>query len=236
MSRRRLPATIGWVLITMLGCAVLVACLLGNLRAEAAVSKLIASSAFIATALGAGALGSAFGRVLLAGLVFSWFGDAFLIGSTQAWFLAGLVAFLFAHIAYVAAFSLHGVDIRWAAAAIVPLAATSVAASIWLTPHVPADMLVPVRAYTVVISIMVVTAIGARGAGATLLIPIGAIAFYFSDLAVAARQFVQPGFPPYVWGLPLYYGGQILLALSAGSARVQAAPSSESPRERTGNG
>ena len=105
--------------------------------------------------------------------------------------------------------------LKWGVRAFVPVAAASFVTLAWLTPHLPGDFLLPVRAYTFVISLMVMTAIAARGAGATALIPAGAILFYLSDLSVAAGQFLEPAFPNYVWGLPLYYGGQLLLALSA---------------------
>ena len=96
----------------------------------------------------------------------------------------------------------------------------SVLVTVWLAPYLPEDMVVPVRTYTFVISLMVIMAFGARGAGSPALIPAGATLFYFSDLSVAAGQFVDPAFPNYVWGLPFYYTGQLLLALSVRHARI----------------
>jgi len=46
----------------------------------------------------------------------------------------------------------------------------------------------------------------------------GALSFYVSDLAVARDRFVAPGFSNRLWGLPLYYGGTLLLATTAGAA------------------
>lgn len=74
----------------------------------------------------------------------------------------------------------------------------------------------PVVAYLIVITAMVVMAVAAFGAGATALIPIGAILFYASDIAVARNQFVAPGIVNRVWGLPLCYFAQVLLATTAG--------------------
>ena len=130
--------------------------------------------------------------------------------------MAGLVSFLLAHIAYLSAFVVRGVNVKWMLIALIPVVAVSVAALIWMGPHVPPRMVIPVYAYTSVISCMLITAIGLRGAGGPLLVPVGATLFYLSDLAVAAGQFVQTGFPNYVWGLPFYYAGQVLIALSAG--------------------
>ena len=44
----------------------------------------------------------------------------------------------------------------------------------------------------------------------------GAVAFYLSDLFVARDRFVSEGITNRVIGLPLYYGGQYLLAFSVG--------------------
>ena len=59
---------------------------------------------------------------------------------------------------------------------------------------------------------MVVLAVGTFGADARAAIPIGALAFYVSDLAVARQRFVSRTFWNKVWGLPLYFGGQLILA------------------------
>jgi uncharacterized membrane protein YhhN len=198
---------------------VLVAALLLEATAIAAIAKLVASTAFITVAVIAGALESRFGRVVLAGLVLSWFGDAFLIGTTQRWFLFGLVSFLCAHVAYATAFITLGVERRWtlsSAAAIVVVAALVLT---WLAPHLPAGMVWPVRIYTAVISLMVITAFGTLGAGASPLIVSGAVLFFMSDLSVAAMRFTEPLFATYIFGLPLYYGGQLCLALSVATVR-----------------
>jgi uncharacterized membrane protein YhhN len=46
---------------------------------------------------------------------------------------------------------------------------------------------------------------------------LGSLLFYVSDLAVARHRFVRPDFVNRVVGLPLYYAGQFLLALTIGS-------------------
>ena len=55
--------------------------------------------------------------------------------------------------------------------------------------------------------------------GYVLLVPLGATLFYFSDLSVATLQFTSTAFPHYVWGLPFYYTGQLMLALSVSYVR-----------------
>ena len=199
-----------------IACVLLVLFQLTGIGTGVIASKLIASTLFVAIALRSGALQSTYGRIILVALIFSWSGDVFLLGTTQEYFLAGLASFLLGHVAYVVAFSVRGLNARWSASAFLPVAVISILVSLWLAPHLPDSMVIPVRAYTFVISLMVVTAFGAKGAGGPLLIPLGATLFYFSDLSVAAGQFLEPGFPNYVWGLPFYYTGQLLLALSTG--------------------
>lgn len=205
--------------IVAFACLALVVLLLLELHILAAGAKLIASSAFVGVAIVSGAWQTTFGRLLLAGLVLSWCGDMFLIGSSQTAFLTGLVAFLLAHVAYVAAFAVHGVDRRWLWLAALPLLGVAIVVTLWLDPYVAPYLVIPVRTYTVVISAMVIMAFGTRGAGGSLLILCGALLFFFSDLSVAALRLVQTDFPTYVWGLPFYYGGQLCLALSVSQSR-----------------
>lgn len=209
-------------------CALLVAALLFDQRVIAAGAKLLASSAFVLLAVRVGALASHYGRLILAGLVLSWFGDAFLIGTSQHWFLLGLGSFLLAHVAYVAAFVTMGIERRWVLAAAVPVVVIAAGVLSWLQPHLPAELVWPVRLYTAVISLMVMTACGTLGAGATPLIVVGACLFYLSDLSVAALRFTDPPFATYVAGLPLYYTAQVCLAFSSSrdpsTARRQSTP------------
>jgi len=215
----RPPPSRFFVALTLLGCVALVSLLLLDYAVASAIAKIVASTAFVATAVRVGALHSLFGRFVLLGLVFSWFGDTFLIGESRTAFLLGLGAFLFAHLSYIGAFAIRGISMRWAVPGALPVAAAAIAVSLWLAPHVPADMIIPVRAYTFVISLMLIAAIGTRGSGAPAFILVGALLFFLSDLSVAALRLVQTDFPTYVWGLPFYYAGQTLLALSAAQSR-----------------
>jgi hypothetical protein len=65
---------------------------------------------------------------------------------------------------------------------------------------------------------MVVCAAGAVARGGDPAMLLGAGLFSVSDLAVARDRFVSPGFANAAWGLPLYYGAQLVLAgtLAAG--------------------
>lgn len=209
------PATIGFVCITALSCMALVYFHRMGWMQAAAAAKLIASAGFLATAVSVGALRHRFGRIVFAGLVLSLCGDLFLIGQSQRFFLLGLASFLLAHIAYATAFISHGQNRRWVLAAALPAVAVAVAVGVWLAPHVSPELAAPVHVYTAAITLMVITAIGARGAGAANLIVAGALMFFVSDLSVAMQRIVETDFPTIIWGLPLYYAGQVCLALGA---------------------
>ncbi len=199
----------------------LVYCLRMEWLQLAAAAKIVASSGFLATAVSVGALRHPFGRILFAGLVLSLFGDLFLIGQSQRYFLLGLVSFLFAHLAYVTAFVTNGQNRRWALMAALPVLPAAVLVLIWLSPYVAPHLAMPVRVYVAVISLMVISAFGARGAGAPKLIVAGAVMFFLSDLSVAMQRIIETEFPTIVWGLPLYYSGQLCLAVGASHSSSQ---------------
>jgi uncharacterized membrane protein YhhN len=72
-----------------------------------------------------------------------------------------------------------------------------------------------VSAYIAVISVMVLAAVSAALADAVAwMAAVGAVLFYLSDLTVARHRFVQTDFVNRAVGLPLYYAGQVLIALS----------------------
>ena len=177
--------------------------------------KMMASSGFVALALSVGGLSNTYGRLVLAALACSWVGDLLLTYPSRPAFLGGLLTFLLGHIAYSVAFGVLGLNARFVVVAAMAIVAVGYPVWRWLRPHV-GDMTLPVIAYVVVISVMVVMSVGAFGAGAMALIPIGAALFYASDIAVARNQFVAPAVANRVVGLPLYYLAQMLLASTAG--------------------
>jgi uncharacterized membrane protein YhhN len=207
------------VIVTGLSCFILVETLLADMNIVAGVAKVVASCGFLAVAVLSGALQSTYGKVLLGGLALSFLGDAFLIGETQGAFLAGLSAFLLAHLAYVTAFVINGVSWRWVGGAAIPVIGIALAVTHWLSPHIAPYLVLPVRLYIIVISAMVIAAFGTRGKGGPVLILAGALLFFLSDLSVAALRLVQTDFPNYIWGLPLYYAGQLCLAASVSQSR-----------------
>lgn len=188
--------------------------------------KPIASLGFVALPLVTGALGGddrEVARWVFAGLVFGAIGDVLLMFEAERAFLGGLVAFLLGHLAYVVAFARIIPPARWIEGGMIAvIAATLGAAAVvlrWLWPRLGA-MRIPVIGYVAVITSMVVGGIAVSVHGtavdptAARLATAGAIAFYASDLAVARDKFVVKDAWNRAIGLPLYYGGQLLIAWS----------------------
>lgn len=172
-----------------------------------------AAACFVGLALSLGALETDYGRIMLLGLVLCAAGDALLLPSGQSvWFQAGIGAFLLGHLAYAVAFVGTPLDLPVAAVVGLAMGIFGFATLRWLQPHLPAEFRAPVIAYVAVISAMVCLAVAASSAGAPLTVALGAVGFAASDLSVARDRFVAPGFVNGAWGLPLYFGSQLLLA------------------------
>lgn len=176
-------------------------------RPAALVVKPLASAGFVLVALSEGAVDSAYGRIVLAGLVLGALGDVALM--FERWFLAGLVLFAAGHVAYIFAFLATG-PITLSSAAVG--AALGLGSAVWLVPRVDSGMRVPVAVYIVVISIMVSVGLGAEQ---PTFVRIGAPLFALSDLLVARERFIVSDARNRMWGLPMYYTAQVLIALSA---------------------
>ncbi len=200
-----------WIALTLFALAALLVAEHADSAAWIRALKPVASLGFLGHALHHGALQTPYGQAILAGLVASWFGDVFLLSKRSGWFLAGLVAFLGAHVAYLVAFVRTGPGWGMVGVAGVVLAALAWAVRGWLRPSLPQGMKGPVDVYVLVITAMVATAFGAWRAGAPTAALLGAVAFYLSDLSVARDRFVQTSFSNRLWGLPLYYVAQLLL-------------------------
>ena len=182
------------------------------------LTKPIASLGFIGAAIAAGALESGgHGALMLLGLLLSMLGDVLLIPKDrEPIFRAGILAFLLGHVAYLAAFVQLGLDPLTTAIAFAGMAGPAWLIIRWLRPNLSPDMVIPVYAYVVVISGMMITAVGSLPSSHEPRIPLGALMFLVSDISVARDRFVIPSFANGAWGLPLYYGGQLVLASTAG--------------------
>lgn len=180
------------------------------------IFKPLAAACFVAVGALAGALETAWGTVLFAGLLLAALGDVLLIPKDKRAFLAGLFAFLLGHVAYAIAFGMRGLDLHWTLGTALALALVAAPVLRWLWPHVSRKMRGPVVAYVIVITAMVALAAGTHAALGDARILLGALGFYLSDLAVARERFVKSSFMNRAWGQPLYFGAQLLLAWTPG--------------------
>lgn len=220
------------IILTAICAASCLALVAGEIRRSdktRIVAKLLASLAFVMLgleALNVTGAHAAYATWILVGLVLGAIGDAALLGRSNAAFLGGLVAFLGGHVAYVVAASRAIAIDAWPAAAgiyaALPIGVGAIALVGWLWPHLRGDhapMRGPVIAYVLTIVTMVVAAIAvARGhalpAPQRHLFVVGAALFFVSDLAVARDKFVAKSVVNRIWGLPVYYAGQLLIAWS----------------------
>ena len=169
-------------------------------------------------------------RLIRIGLLLSLLGDVFLLWPAQG-FLPGLVSFLLAHIAYIAAFC---VPLRFAArpAAFVVYAALA-ATILWqLWPGIPGALRVPVLAYVLCLAGMAAQAAAwwrasagrpderlARNAA------LGGLLFMASDSLLAFNKFAAPLPLSSLWILVTYWGAQWCIANSLRGNPGDAAPS-----------
>ena len=202
--------------VCALAVAVLVVAEFRHSQRVRAMAKLVASSAFVAIAWLLDAAASSHGRWLLAAFALSWVGDALLLSARGRVFLAGLVAFLAAHVAFAAAFLSLPLSQAALWGAIKVLAACGLLLLHWLWPHLKRFYRVAVAAYVAAIVAMTSLAIAVTAAGGDWRYAAGALAFAASDVAVARHRFVAPGPANKAWGLPLYYAAQLLFASSLG--------------------
>ena len=135
----------------------------------------------------------------------------------------GLIAFFVAHLAYAISFLqpiwTFGLGLFSLLNICIVLAITIISffAYRYFQPHMPKALVYPALAYTSVIGLMMSIALIHSLALQHYTVAMGAIAFWLSDLAVAKQQFQaeqlpKRGFYVRLWGLPLYYIAQIILA------------------------
>lgn len=201
-------------LVTALGVAGFLVAERRGLALLAWVAKPIASTGFFLAALQAGAASTPHGKVLLVALALSWIGDVLLIAKGSAAFLGGLGSFLLAHVAFAVSFALRGASPTFAAGLVAILMVPATIVWRWLGPHLPPSLKLPVAAYVAAITVMVGIALATSRELPSVLLAMGALGFYASDISVARDKFVAPGLVNRLWGVPLYYGAQLLMAWS----------------------
>jgi uncharacterized membrane protein YhhN len=158
-------------------------------------------------------------RLIRIGLVLSLAGDVFLLWPRQG-FLPGLVAFLLAHLAYIAAFC---VPLRFAAKPLVFIGYAVVAALILaaLWPGVSPALRAPVVAYVLCLAAMAAQAAAwwrasasrhAADAALARMAALGGVLFMASDSLLAINKFAQPLPLASLWILATYWLAQWCIA------------------------
>lgn len=168
-------------------------------------------------------------RATAAALALSWLGDLALMPDGDVWFLVGLLAFLLAHVAYVAGFATTyaGSPVERHKLVALPYAAWFLLLLVVLGPDLGA-MLVPVAVYGVVLCTMAALATGVNATTA-----VGAAVFVVSDSTLAATaltdRFAFDGDGAVV--MLTYCLGQLLIVLGvlAASARRVSEPAPTAP-------
>lgn len=147
---------------------------------------------------------SYFSRMVRFGLLFSWFGDIALMFDKQwpIFFVVGLAAFLIGHVGYALAFfnsirlSDGTINTRVWLASIFPFATFSAIFFFVMKDGIVAadpNLLIPVLAYTIVITVMGIMASLRHGLTAPkdyVWILAGAILFILSDVIIAVDKFM----------------------------------------------
>ena len=183
--------------------------------------KTAISLLFVATALlQPRPVPSYFARIL-PGLIFCLAGDVFLALPQKRMFFVGLLSFLTGHVFYIVCFFHQVHPTLWILLGAAPISIFSLWIFFRLKPHL-GDMTVPVLAYIVVITIMVSGAFSLfleseLAFTGRILALCGAVCFFISDLFVARDRFIAKAAVNRFLGLPLYFGGQFLLAFSIGN-------------------
>ena len=217
-----------WPLLTALSGALAIIAFIGALPAVLAfVFKPLTTLLIIGYAWPRGANAPKQRHLVRIGLILSLAGDVFLLWPKEG-FLPGLVAFLLAHLAYIAAFCL---PVRLAAKpwvfAVYALVAAAILSVLW--PGVPGALRVPVVAYVVCLATMAAQALvwwrssaAAQSADATLAraAALGGVLFMASDSLLAINKFGMPLPLASLWILLTYWLAQwcIASALEAAAA------------------
>ncbi len=153
--------------------------------------------------------------LLVAALALSATGDIYLTFSYPNAFIYGLLAFMFGHIFLIllyvlmrsprvdiAPFDISAATFFWIITAV---------SLVYAYPLLPTEMIVPVIAYSLVLTTMTSMALISRYPSLT--VGLGAVLFLISDAVLGARQFMNaPEFTDYIiW--TTYYLGQLLMTI-----------------------
>jgi uncharacterized membrane protein YhhN len=192
----------------------------------------LAKPATMFVLLGLLALAGGFGSTPLIffglGIIFSLAGDVFLMVSyarfSDRWFLPGLIAFLLAHVAYIAGLNtpMPNVSPVWSLGLSIILALTTARILRRILAGVSQKglrrLVRPVALYGMAVTLMLLSALltlfsSEWKASASGLVASGAVLFYFSDILLAWNKFVNPIKYGRLANMILYHLGQFALVI-----------------------
>jgi uncharacterized membrane protein YhhN len=159
-------------------------------------------------------------KLLFGGLIFSWVGDVILLFSSKGeiYFIFGLLSFLIAHLFYILLFwkqthfqNYKNKRIFWVSALLTLIYLSELLSMLW--PSL-GGLKVPVFAYSVIISTMLIVAIkGYYSWGKThgLWVVFGAMLFVASDSFLAINKFSTPFENANLWIMTTYIFAQFFI-------------------------
>jgi alkenylglycerophosphocholine/alkenylglycerophosphoethanolamine hydrolase len=153
------------------------------------------------------------------GILISMVGDVLLMLSLDRMFIFGLIAFLLAHISYLVGFQNELMKVTaWSVILIVLLSVSAVRVMHRIVSAIRTKgqtrLVIPVIVYSTVITAMLYAALTtlsnpAWSRNASLLVSVGALLFYISDIILAWNKFVSPIKNGRIINIGLYHLGQI---------------------------
>lgn len=169
-----------------------------------------ASTAYLFVALAARSGRRDYHAWVVVGLSFCWLGD--MIGPKH--FLTGVIMFLLAHGAFIAAFAKAGLNRRWLGGSLIGAAAIGSAVAWAIVPRVPEAQRPFIWVYSAILALMLGFAGGTWRVGSRGWVPVAAVLFYVSDLCLAQTAFLGGGVGWTIVGYPIYYTACLLFAWS----------------------
>jgi uncharacterized membrane protein YhhN len=148
-------------------------------------------------------------KALYFALFFSLLGDVFLMFSGEKFFMLGLGSFLLAHVFYILLFK---TEFKFQPLKTLPFVITTSAYFLIIKPGIDQNLILPVLAYCVVITLMGIFAsnrITNRTSYITVLI--GSILFVISDSLIAFNKFYAPLPMSTIWIMSTYGIAQYLI-------------------------
>lgn len=210
-GRRRLVCGLLTGLMGLSVVGVLLSFALPDVRPYRPVFLTLATACVLLVAVLGGAWRSGYGRLILAGLACCALGD--FVGPHD--FILGAVAFLAAHMFFVAGFWVLGVNWRRAMGFAPVMFVVDLGILAWLHSGITGGDRLVAYPYILIISLMVIFAFSIASQERRRLILAAAVLFYISDVFVARWRFTDTGSLNGYFCYPLYYTACVLFAWTA---------------------